>query len=262
LLERAHIGGTLCLRELQTPLLGASLSGARAGALADDASSWGQRLVLDDFKYHRFAQGAPTDAAFRLDWLARQEPLHLDEDYRPEPWRRLISVLRRTGRAHGASLVFMQRERHLGRIGRIAADVPGALRWLPRACHRVYGVLAGYGERPLRVVAALALAWLVCGGAYWAAEEQQAIAPTRATTRSTPEFHPWLYSLDLLLPMVDLRQARDWAPLPVEAAHPDDFWRSVTPWIMGFEALFGWAAALLLVVSVSGVTDRDRRVLA
>jgi len=262
LLERAHVGGTLCLRELQTPLLGASLSGARAGALADDASSWGQRLVLDDFKYQRFAQGAPVDAAFRLDWLARQEPLHLDEDYRPEPWRCLISVLRRTGRAHGASLVFMQRERHLGHIGRIAADAPRALRWLPQACHRVYGVLAGYGERPLRLVAALALAWLVCGGAYWAAEEQQAIAPTRAAARPLPEFHPWLYSLDLLLPLVDLRQAREWAPLPLEAARPDDFWRSVTPWLTWFEALFGWAAALLLVVSVSGVTDRDRRALA
>lgn len=262
LLERARVGGTLSLRELQTPLVGASLSGARAGALADDATSWGQRLVLDDFKYHRFAQGAPTDAAFRLDWLARQEPLHLDEDYRPEPWLRLISVLRRTGRAHGASLVFMQRERHLGRIGRIAAEVPGALRWLPRACHRLYGAAAGYGERPLRLVIAMALVWLLCGAAYWAADEERAIAPTRAATRTTPAFHPWLYSLDLLLPLVDLRQAREWAPLPVEPARPDDFWRSVTPALMWFEAIFGWAAALLWVVAVSGVTDRDRRALA
>lgn len=262
LLERARIGGTLCLRELQTPLLGASLSGARAGALADDASSWGQRLVLDDFKYHRFAQGAPVDAAFRLDWLARQEPLHLDEDYRPEPWRRLISVLRRTGRAHGASLVFMQRERHLGRIGRIAAEAPAALRWLPRACHRLYGVVAGYGERPLRLVGAMALAWLLCGGAYWTANEARAIAPTRAAARAMPEFHPWLYSLDLLLPLVDLQQAREWAPLPPEAARPDDFWRGVTPALTWFEAIFGWAAALLLVLAVSGVTDRDRRALA
>ncbi|MDP3822781.1 MAG: hypothetical protein Q8R33_15020 [Burkholderiales bacterium] len=262
LLERTRIGGTLCLRELQTPLLGASLSGARAGALADDASSWGQRLVLDDFKYHRFAQGAPVDAAFRLDWLARQEPLHLDEDYRPEPWRRLISVLRRNGRAHGASLVFMQRERHLGRIGRIAAEVPAALRWLPRACHWLYGVVAGYGERPLRLVGAMALVWLLCGAAYWAANEERAIAPTRAATRTTPEFHPWLYSLDLLLPLVDLQQAREWAPLPREPARPDDFWRGVTPALTWFEAIFGWAAALVLVLAVSGVTDRDRRTLA
>ncbi len=262
LLERTRIGGTLCLRNLQTPLTGASLCGARAGALADDASTWGQRLVLDDFKYHRFAHGAPVDAAFRLDWLVRQEPLHLREDYRPEPWRRLISVLRRTGRAHAASLVFMQRERHLGRIGRIAADAPLALRWLLRAGHRLYGVFAGYGERPLRLVAAMALAWLLCGGAYWAADEQHAIASTRSSTRPLAEFHPWLYSLDLLLPLVDLRQARDWAPMPAGAARSDDFWRHVMPWLTGFEALFGWAAALLLVLSVSGVTDRDRRALA
>ena len=211
---------------------------------------------------HRFAQGAPVDAAFRLDWLARQEPLHLDEDYRPEPWRRLIGVLRRTGRAHGASLVFMQRERHLGRIGRIAAEVPAALRWLPRACHWLYGVVAGYGERPLRLVSAMALVWLLCGGAYWAANEEGAIAPPRAATRSTAEFHPWLYSLDLLLPLVDLQQAREWAPLPLEPARPDDFWRGVTPALTWFEAIFGWAAALLLVLAVSGVTDRDRRTLA
>ena len=262
LLERARVGGTLSLCELQTPLLGASLAGARVGALADDASSWGQRLVLDGFRYHRFARDAPTDAAFRLEWLEKQVTSHLDHDYRPEPWRRLIRVLRRTGRAHGASLVFMRRERHLRRIGRIGADAPSALRWLPRACHAVYGAVAGYGERPLRLVAMMVLVWLLCGGAYWAAETEHAIAPTHTAGQAAPEFHPWVYSLDLLLPLVDLRQARDWAVLPVEAAHPDDFWRNVAPALTWFETLFGWAAALLLVVAISGVTDRDRRPLA
>lgn len=259
LLERVRVGGTLSLCELQTPLTGASLAGARAGALADDASSWGQRLVLDNFRYHRIAHGAPTDAEFRIDWLKRQLPGHLGDDYRADPWRRLIRVLRRAGRNHGAGLVVMQRERHLRSIGRIAADAPRLWRWLPRACHAVYGAITGYGERPLRLVALMALVWVLCGGAYWAAADQHSMAPTPATGRATTSFEPWLYSLDLMLPLVDLRQKNEWAPLPAEGAKADDFWRNVTPALSWFETLFGWVSALLLVVSVSGLTDRDRR---
>ena len=247
LLDGARIGGSLMLRRLQTPLLGASLAGARVGALVDDDSTWGQRQVLDGFRYTRLAEGAPTNARFRLAWLARQKPAHLDSDYRPGPWRQLIKVLRRMGHEHSAGSVAIGRESQLRRIDRIGLGTPRVLRWLPRLGHGLFGLVAGYGYRPLRLLGAMGLLWLVCAGVYHVAAEQGAIAPA----------HPLIYSLDRLLPLVDLPLRDEASALPVDADAA--WWGGVLRWVSVLEVLLGWAACLMLVASVAGWTDRDRR---
>ena len=160
LLDRARIGGALVLRELQSPLSGASLVDARASSLLDDAATWGERYALDGFIYKRLAAGAPTDPAMRVDWLGRQFSGALDSDPLPDPWRRLIKVLRRMGRNGSAGEVAIGRERHLRRTGLIGRDAPQPLRWLPRLGHDLFGVLAGYGHRPLRLFALTLALWL------------------------------------------------------------------------------------------------------
>ena len=278
LLDRARIGGALILQHLQGPLQGASLCDARVGSLLDDASTWGQHHVLDGFSYKRFAADAPTDAPMRLDWLARQNNLHLGFDYRPDPWRRLIRVLRRMGRNTSARDVAIGREQHLRRAGLIGLGVPPALRWLVRGGHALFGAFAGYGHRPLRLLAVAGAAWLLCGAAYWAAAENGALAPSAsllaadprlATCRTecaqlpatAPRFQPLAYSLDVLVPLIDLQQKRHWAPARdavaagLEGALGTPLLRVLT-W---FEALFGWAVGLTLLATFTGLTDRDRR---
>jgi hypothetical protein len=86
-------------------------------------------------------------------------------------------------------------------------------------------------------------------------------------------FQPFLYALDLLLPLVELQQDRDWAPMictPLSVATssswPTDWgaWfttcglRSFTRWVMWFQILFGWVASLMLVAAVSRLASRDR----
>jgi hypothetical protein len=301
LLDRSKVGGTLMLARLKHPLLGASFIGARVGALVDDVSTWGERLALDGFAYARFAAGAPTDARFRLAWLARQEPAHLRKDFRPGPWRQLIAVLRRTGHNHEARVVAVQRESHLRRIGRVGAGAPRALRWLPRLGHWLFGLLVGYGYRPLRLVAVMAMIWLACAAMYQAAAERGVMAPTNPAifndpryarcradavaprmarngvpaagnwTRCAdlpveyPAFRPYAYSLDLLLPLVDLQQEHAWAaaslaadPVPGDEARTIDLWRIATRTLSWFEILFGWAASLTLAAALTGLFDRDR----
>lgn len=77
-------------------------------------------------------------------------------------------------------------------------------------------------------------------------------------------FSPLVYSLDLILPLVDLQQDRDWAPIiptPKEKWHAElghltlNHWTRFAVW---FEILFGWVASLLLVAVLSGLTNRDR----
>ncbi|TXC66311.1 hypothetical protein FSC37_11715 [Piscinibacter aquaticus] len=149
-LDRARIRGTLRLARLEAPLLGASFVGTRAGALVDDAGTWGERLVLDGFAYSRFGDGASLDSGFRLGWLERQLPAHLTDDFRMQPWQRVIEVLRRMGRGGSAGTLAVRREQRLRRIGRIGSSMPTALRGVARVAHACFGALAGYGWRPQR----------------------------------------------------------------------------------------------------------------
>jgi hypothetical protein len=240
LLDRARIDGALILRELQTPLVGASFVGTRVGTLVDDETSWGQRLALDGFAYSRFGDDAPLDTVFRVDWLERQRPSHLASHFRVQPWQRLIKVLRRMGHHHHAGSIALRRELRLRRIGRVGSWAPPALRWLPQAGHALLGALAGYGFRPARLLAWMAALWLLCGGFYWVASE-----PVDAA------FNPLAYSFDRLLPLVAWGQP---SALPPPAA-----WSDAVHWLGRFEAVFGWVALLMLVASLAGWMDRDRR---
>ena len=239
LLERATIDGTLMLRRLYTPLTGASFAGTRVGTLSDDEASWGERIALDGFDYSRFADDAPLDTRFRAGWLERQEPAHLHAQLRVQPWRRLIRVLRRMGQEHRAASIAMRRERWLGRIGVIGAWAPPGMRWLPRLGHRLHGLLAGYGYRPGRLLAWMVGVWLACSLAYWA---------------TAPEGSAWqamAFSLARLVPVADLPSTWPAAPGAPGAA--------LLRWLGHTETAFGWAAALLLLASLAGWADRDRR---
>lgn len=282
-LDRARIGGTLSLRQLQGPLAGASFADAKVKVLADDGTSWGDRIVLDGFAYSRFDDEAPLDASFRLAWLARQQPAHLGEDFRAHPWRRLIAVLRRMGHDGVASQVAIQREKLLHRAGRIGASLPSGWRWTARAAHRLFGWLAGYGHRPQRLVAWGIVLWLAGAALFWAAAEHGAIVPADARIytdaryaacremrwtdcpvlpREHPAFEPLVYSLDRLLPLGGLAQARVWQPVTGssgDAALPFG-WGDGARAVGWIEKAFGWIAVLTLLASLAGWTDRDRRV--
>ncbi len=80
-------------------------------------------------------------------------------------------------------------------------------------------------------------------------------------------FQPVLYALDVLLPVVDLRQERDWAPRVTDVdgkslrpiGHdPEGWgWGYVVRAFEWFLIAFGWVASLLLAAAVSGVVRRD-----
>jgi hypothetical protein len=75
-------------------------------------------------------------------------------------------------------------------------------------------------------------------------------------------FSPLAYSLDVILPLVDLQQQKDWGamiPTPEPGVVSElgaVTWKHVTRLVVWFETLFGWLASLLLVAIVSGLTKR------
>lgn len=76
-------------------------------------------------------------------------------------------------------------------------------------------------------------------------------------------FSPLAYSLDVILPLVDLQQETSWSPLiptPKAVWYQELFsicdWKHFTRLVLWFEILFGWVSSLLLVAVVSGLTKR------
>ncbi|WP_182282903.1 hypothetical protein [Comamonas testosteroni] len=77
-------------------------------------------------------------------------------------------------------------------------------------------------------------------------------------------FSPFAYSLDLLLPVVDLGQEKSWSsyiPSPDETAAEESvlYWRwgYLVRAVAWFETLFGWVSSLLLVAIISGFSRRN-----
>jgi hypothetical protein len=168
-------------------------------------------------------------------------------------------------------------------------------RWTPvsnalaRGFHDFYGWIAGYGYRPTRIAGRMALVWLICAGLYWAAADQYgAIGPADPVIASPtlyPEadklcghgnepgkarwtecpgvpdeystFQPLIYSLDVILPLIDLQQESDWAPIAEGPTGRDLPMGVFARWLMWFEILFGWVASLMFVAIVSRLVDKD-----
>jgi hypothetical protein len=55
-------------------------------------------------------------------------------------------------------------------------------------------------------------------------------------------FNEWVYSFDILFPVIDLRQATQWAPAGTSGL--------VTMWVL---IIAGWALSLALVAIISGL---------
>ncbi|GAB4087940.1 hypothetical protein [Hydrogenophaga soli] len=283
------VNGSFFFRKLTRPAHHVSLASARVGRLNDDADAWGDDVVLDGFVYEHIGGGAPTDATTRLAWLNKQPEDHLSAaSFHPQPWRQLQQVLRNMGHTEDARQVAIALEDHLRAthlIGQTPKAWPGWKRDLYRSTaqgmHAAFGHLMGYGYRPMRLGVWMVCVWLVCAAVYWAAALQGVMGPSNPLVfqkypcckdnwylcEDLPEeytgFSPLMYSLDVLLPVVNLQQEQDWAPLiPTPKATWDeellDHWtfKHVVRLFVWFEIMFGWVASLLLVAVLSGLTKR------
>lgn len=191
-----------------------------------------------------------------------------------------------------------------GQIGLSPATwnpVRRGLNWVvANALHISYGKLIGYGYRPMQLVSWFLGVWLLTTVLYWYAANQGAVfAPSdplifqnqaymtcqpssdktfepapgtgnwylcNALPQEYTGFSPVAFSLDLLLPLVDLHQEKDWAPL-IETPKANVGEEIVgifslkrfVRFVMWLEILAGWVFSLLFVVIVSGLARRKEQ---
>ncbi len=277
--EGAKIGGVLFFRKVAKITGHVSFMAAEVNSLSDDRESWAlaPHLMLDGFRYGRIVEG-PTDAATRIAWLKMQFAEHLKEEFRPQPWEQLIKVLRDMGHEADARKIAIEKQKALYAAGKIT----GILRPL----HKAYGLLAGYGHKPMRTICAMLLVWFAASLMYFLADQKGLMAPAspiihadvrlqdscggakgiRETSwtqcASLPQeyttFYSFAYSFDLILPLVDLQQDEDWAPITTK--NDGKTWIGlglIARLVTWFEILFGWTASLLLVAVLGNLVKKD-----
>jgi hypothetical protein len=160
---------------------------ARVNVIHDEPASWPVRLRLDGLSYTALAR--PLTAEHRLAWLAR-------DSYLPYAYEQLAASYRRSGDEAQARTVLLakqrQHHRHRG---------PGTRIW-----GQLQDSTVGYGYRPLRAAGWLLLL-LAAGTAVFATHH-----PVPAGDGTPPGFNPLVYSLDLLLPIIDFGQEHAYTP--------------------------------------------------
>lgn len=136
-----------------------SKSGTRGGWPAkmqktSDGKELRCNVVLDSFTYERLTGMAPTDAKTRRAWLRRMPPSHLAEDYRPQPFIHLATVLQEMGHPDEARSILKDASRlHVtARLARSRKRVRMAGGWWARQRQRVKEMPVWVGLQGRRLV--------------------------------------------------------------------------------------------------------------
>ncbi|MFG2886139.1 oxidoreductase [Streptomyces sp. NPDC048297] len=238
-LERARFTFTedqeLSLRRVQTPelrFLGdrppigkVVLSGARVVNLVDHAGSWPEtgNLHMGGFAYENLVPQGPFPLTRRLGWVAAATA-----EYNPEPYERLAAVLRSAGEDEDAREVLLAKQRRRRETLPLAAKLWGyAQDWT-----------VAYGYRPGRAAVWMAVLWAAGTLAFAHAGHPP------ANPANHPAWSPALFTLDLLLPVIDLGQVGQWQ------LHGS--WQ----WLAAAMILLGW---ILATTVAAGATRLLRR---
>jgi hypothetical protein len=262
------------------------LTAAEIGHINDDPDCWPGPgdLLLNRCTYAAFT-GHGITADNRIRWLDLLDPARVGKDFWPQPWEHCAHVLREMGHAEDARAVLIAKEerQRAASLARLRREVAGTWRHaripLRTAGNWFMRALIAYGHRPLRALGWLAGMWLfgavlfgvvhgnggfkpnsafILGKPAWfecaAGGARRGDHPsTLACYRAQPEaagypaFNAALYSLDTLVPVVDLEVQDYWVP--------DERVSPAARYYLWVHIAMGWFLALLAVAGVSGLID-------
>lgn len=234
-----------------------SLRHARCTTLSDNEQFWHVtgRIDLEDFHYDALADPVDLEddarVMTRLSWLRHA----MRGVYRPGPYDQFATMLRASGNEEHASTVMMEKQRWryhaLGEGYRVLGPAVRLWSWLQRW-------MVGYGYRPARALVWLLL--LLMLGTLWfglnLGHDTCVVGHSPTSAQAGPGaadgprcsadqddsglvWNPFLYTLDLLVPIVDFGNKARW-----HMAGADQ-------WISSILLVMGW---ILATTAATGVT--------
>jgi hypothetical protein len=244
-----------------------NLEGARAHQLTDNWTGprtlgywpvW--RLRLGGFVYDGFGSDYPATVNQRLEWVraqyaAQPELAEAAAPFSTQPYKQLADVYRRIGQDDDARAVEIAVRRDVRKYGNLSRPAL-LLNW-------VLDVTIRYGYKTGRAFAGIVALYLLVFLAFLFAQHQgDLIAASNVQNTSLhpaalhcvtgyPCFYPAGYAFDLVVPLIDIRQADFWQP----NGHHWLGWA----WILGswMATALGWFLATLLVVGYSGLARQE-----
>ncbi len=289
--------------ERTAPIL-IDLSHAQISFLESQPSSWGEGLQLDGLIYDGFRESSWSGKDY-LDWLKKQDVKDYGskenpQTFKPQPWQQLISVLRKMGHDDIASDIAIAFQQRRYEIGKVAGFVPRFFHqvfgWLVGYGYKPLRLLWG-----MLGVWLFSATMYFCAGyhgiftpsdplvfqnsAYEQACRSYNLDGTERVINNADKngnthnwytcgalvgeyttFSPIAYSLDVILPLVDLGQEKAWgvyiATPKANGIHElfgHGSFNHAARFLVWCEILFGWIASLMLVAVLTGLTERDKR---
>jgi hypothetical protein len=223
-LERATVNGPLFMQSAVLEGI-LDLTAAESGGYYDKRAFWPETLRLDGFVYDAIDGASTKD---RLEWLRRNA-----SGYSPQIYDQLAAVYRRSGQDDAARRVLIAKQRR-----RFAQRNPA---W--RVWGYVLDGLVGYGYRTW-LAALWLIGFLIFGTVLFGDVYRGELTPANKPDVQPP-FQPFLYTLDLLLPVVSLHERDAWI------AHG-----AARVWSVIF-IIMGWILATAVVLSLTGLLKRD-----
>jgi hypothetical protein len=239
------------------------------------------KFYLDGLEY-RHLSGEKFNYQTLKKWLNK---IPKEEAFKPQPYKQMAKVLRNMGHHEDANNIMIEYNDII---------TSKSENWFMKKLKQIYGFTAGYGYKPMRVIFSMFLIWLFCSLFYWNASKVAVFAPTNPLIFQKKDyyqcnveangtalsdifnwkkynnannwidskvdgeyttFNPFMYSLDVILPIVDLQVEKDWGQyVSSDNGTLNDF----TRWIMWFEILFGWIYSLILVAILSGLAKNEK----
>lgn len=221
------------------------LRDAKIGVLWDDVKNWPKKgnLFLDGFVYDSIGDYASKDAKSRIEWLNRQG----EERFRPGPYEQLAKVLNKMGHSEDAKKILIEKEKKITRLSGFG--------WWRRFWRGVLGVTIGYGYRPWRALWFIAAIIFIGTMVFWSGYKAGVIVPVEKEAyvskqggqlrEGYPKFSALVYSIDMFVPLVDLRMEKYWCVCG-----------GFTRGYMWFHIGFGWILTTLLVVGLTGLVRK------
>jgi hypothetical protein len=194
---------------------------ATIGLIRDDPAAWPHRLRLNGLAYQALEPLLP--AGRRLLWLSRDP-----DGYQPQPYEQLAAHYNTLGQPARGRDVLYAKERLQRRGKGLAARVWSLLQ----------DITVGYGYRPRRALAWIGLL-LAIGSLVFSLAP-----PPPLVSAPAPHFNGIIYTLDLLLPVINLGQKYAFNPSGAEQ------------WLSYFLIAAGWTLATTVAAGAARILQR------
>jgi hypothetical protein len=239
-----------------------NLEDAHVGELEDNWTRPGEqahgywplhgRLHLSGFTYGGLGQASVKQ---RLGWIRSQHKGVKPAAFAAQPYEQLAAMYRQAGQDTEARAVAIARRRDLRKYGNLNSYRKFGNAFLDKTIR--------YGYQTWRAAAGLAAVFLAFLVLSLVGQHQHVIVPTgdvkglhpvpTATqcTSNYPCFYPFGYTIDTVLPIINVHQADYWGP----DAHAPSGWL----WVVGAwgATAAGWALATLLIAGYTGLVRQN-----